>query len=232
MYEKWNEQSDIVNPAQCHGMSHSERHGVITLRCTPSQQQSPPRSLLYISSRGSPANLKLFEISMLVREERGGMVVGKTWICQRTTTTTTTTTTIAEQHWNRPFDEWKKTQCAKQATHIQQIFLAHVSWALRSECGWPPLVTGHFVDYLLLVYNPDPPLIPAGPGFIKNYLHYPTLRRSWKDHKILQSKCLTMVGNIMKYQDRYNKTKLWFVVFCNYTRTERYAHTCPEPYNR
>lgn len=53
----------------------------------------------------------------------------------------------------------KKTQFAKQATHIQQIFLAHVSWALRSECGWPPLVTGHFVDHLLLLYNPDPPLV-------------------------------------------------------------------------
>lgn len=43
----------------------------------------------------------------------------------------------------------KKTQFAKQATRIQQIFLAHVSWALRSECGWPPLVTGHFVDQAL-----------------------------------------------------------------------------------
>ena len=95
---------------------------------------------------------------MLVREERGGMVVGKTWICKRPTTTTTTSTTLAVQHWNRPFDD-EKTQFAKQATHIQQIFLAHVSWALRSECGWPPLVTGHFVDHLLLLYNPDPPLV-------------------------------------------------------------------------
>ena len=137
MYEKWNEQSDIVNPAQCHGMSHSERHGVITLRCTPSQQQSPPRSLLYISSRGSPANLKLFEISMLVREERGGMVVGKTWICQRTTTTTTTTTTIAEQHWNRPFDEWKKLNVPNKP-HISN----RSSWPMFPG-HWDPSVDGH-----------------------------------------------------------------------------------------
>lgn len=137
---------------------------------------------------------------MLVREERGGMVVGKTWICKRPTTTTTTSTTLAVQHWNRPFDDEKNSICQTSHTYPTDLlgpcFLGIEIRVWMATTGDWPLCWPSPV-----IVQSRSTISPAGPGFIKNYLHYPTLRRSWKDHKILQSICLTMVGNIMKHQD-------------------------------
>ena len=126
-----------------------------------------------------------------------------------TTTTTTRTgkddsgTTLEQALW------WLKKLYLPNKLHISN----RSSWPMfpghwdPSVDGWPATTGDRPLCWLSpVILQSGSTINPAGPGFIKNYLHYVTILLWWeplwgtiRTFSIKMSK--KMIGNIMKHQD-------------------------------